>query len=85
MEDLRLAELAGEGDMLGIGDGLVGEYHDQVLHPGVDDLLHRRGVERPAHVDAVDLRTEGRMARLDGDGHGNAPFAREKHSTVRQE
>ena len=69
MEDLGFAELPREGDMLLVGDRLVGEHHDQVLHPGVQDLLPRYRVERTAHVDAADFRAQGRMAGNDGDGH----------------
>ena len=70
MEDLRLAEMAGEVDMLLVGDDLVGEDQDEMLGPGVDHRLPRGGIHRPAHVDAPDLGAERRMAGDDGDGHG---------------
>ena len=75
MEDLRLAEMAGEGDMLLVGDVLVGKHHDQMLRPGVADRLHCFGIQRLAHVDAADFRAQGGMSCLDGDGHAGWPLA----------
>ena len=49
VKDLRIAEMAREGDMLLIGDALVGKHHDQMLRPGIGDLLHCCRIERPAH------------------------------------
>jgi len=69
MEDLRLAEMAREGHVLLIGDGLIGKHHDQMPGPGIGDLLHRCRIQRPAHVDAVDFRAQSGMSCLDGDGH----------------
>ena len=31
--DLQRAELAREGDLLGVGDLLAGEHQDRVVHP----------------------------------------------------
>ena len=70
MEDLRLAEMAGEGDMLLVGDVLIGKHQHQMLGPGVDHRLPGGGIQRPAGIDAANLRAEGRMAGYDGDGHG---------------
>ena len=61
MEDLRLAEMASEGDVLLVGDGLIGKHHDEVFHPGVMDRLEGLGVHRPAHVDTADFRAKRRM------------------------
>jgi hypothetical protein len=55
--------------MLLVADLLVGEDHDQMLHPRVVDLLHRLGIERLLHVDAADLGAQGGMSWLDRDCH----------------
>ena len=70
MEYLRLAEVAGEGNVLGVADVLAGKHHDQMPGPGVVDRLQGLGIDRPAEIDAADFRTESGVARLDGDGHG---------------
>ena len=69
MEDFRLTEVPGEGHMLLVRDALVGKHQDQMLHPGIADRLHGRIVQRLAHVDASDFRTEGGVTSCDGDGH----------------
>ncbi len=35
VEDLGLAEMAGEGDVFLIGDALIGKYHHQMVHPRI--------------------------------------------------
>jgi hypothetical protein len=69
VEDLGLAEMAREGDVLLVGDVLLREHQDEMLGPGVDHRLAGRGVDRPAHVDTADFRTESRMAARDSDAH----------------
>jgi hypothetical protein len=69
VEDLRFAEVAREGDMLLVGDLLVGEHHHQMLHPGIVDCLDRPGIDRLRHVDAADLGAQGGMSWLDRDRH----------------
>jgi hypothetical protein len=69
VEDLRLAEISREGDMLGIGDVLVRKHEHEMASPGVPNGLDRIGVQRLSHIDAADLRAERGMARLDGDCH----------------
>src|SRR5690349_24588298 len=69
MEDLGLAEIAREGDVLLVGDLLVGEDHDQMLHPRVVDLLDGFSIDRLGHVDAMDLGAERGMPWLDCDRH----------------
>ena len=69
---LELAEMAGEGDLLFVGDVLLAEDENGVLvHAGLDrgDLL---GAERLAAVDPGDLSGEHRMQRADRNGHGGS-------------
>jgi hypothetical protein len=35
VKDLGLAEKPREGDMLGIGDALLGEHQHEMTHPGI--------------------------------------------------
>ena len=63
MEDLRLAEAAGEFDMLGVGDVLAGKHQHEMLHPHIMQRLERRRIERCAHVDAAHLGAERGMQR----------------------
>ena len=69
MEDLGLAEIAGEGDVFLIGDGLVGKHHDQIVHPGVVDGLERFRIDFGPQIDAADFGADRGMQRGDGDGH----------------
>jgi hypothetical protein len=73
MKYLRLSELAGEGDMFLIGDVLTGKHHDQVFHPGIDNLLQRFGIQGLPHIDAVDFRAQGGMSCFDCNRHAGYP------------
>jgi hypothetical protein len=59
--------------MFAIGDVLAGKYQDQVLHPRIAHRFQCRRIHRLAHIDAVDLRTQGRVPCLDRDRHDGAP------------
>ena len=63
MEDLRLAEAAGEFHMFGVGDVLAGKHQHQMLHPDIVQRLESRRIERRAHVDAAHLGAERGMQR----------------------
>ena len=69
VEDLGLAELAREGDMLLVGDGLVGEDQHEVPRPGIAHRPDRRRVHRLPHIDATDFRAERGMTGRHGEGH----------------
>jgi hypothetical protein len=66
---LDLAEIAGEGDLLLVGDGLVVKDQDGVtVHPGLDrrDLVARQGLPQ---IHPRDLADENRMDLANGDSH----------------
>ncbi len=63
MEDLGLAEAAGEFHMFGVGDVLAGKHQYQMLHPDIVQRLESRRIERCVHVDATHLGAEGGMQR----------------------
>ena len=66
---LELAEMAGEGELLVVGDRLIAEHqHGVAVHAGLDrgDLVAREGT---AVIDAADLADKHRMQRPDRDRH----------------
>jgi hypothetical protein len=66
---LELAKVAGESDLLFIGDVLLAEYENGVLvHPRLD-RHHLLGVQRAAAVDPGDLAGKHRMQWTDRNGH----------------
>ena len=72
----RLAELAGEGDVLLRAEVLLGEEHDLVVEPGAADRRNGVGVELACQVDTVDdgadVPGQGgdvELALLVDDGH----------------
>jgi hypothetical protein len=70
---LKLAEVAGEGDLLIVGDVLFTKDEDSVsVHPGLD-RRHLRGAKRAAAVDAGNLTGKYRMQRADRNRHGGSP------------
>src|SRR6516165_11564982 len=73
---LELAEVAGEGELLLVGDVLLAEHKNGVLvHAGLD-RRHFHGAERATAVDPGDLPDKHRMQRTDRNGHGGLPFER---------
>src|SRR5438067_3944586 len=78
---LQLAEMAGEGELLVVGDRLVAEHQHRVtVHAGFDrgDLVR---AERLAAIDAGYLADEHRMQWADRDGHYEA-FAAGAAATI---
>ncbi len=65
MKDLRLAEIAREGDVLGVADVLLGEHQHEMAHPDVVQLAERLGVERLAHVDPAHVGAQRGMQGAD--------------------
>jgi hypothetical protein len=63
MTDGRLAELPRHRDMLRMVEVLAAEEHDLPLQEGVTHLLQLFGWQRPAEIDAADLRADVQRQR----------------------
>ena len=63
------AEIAGEVDLLVIGQRLVVKDHDRIAVDRVLDGIAVGGLQRTCKVDAGNLGHEIGMRRLDGDAH----------------
>ena len=63
------AEMAGEIDLLLVGELLVAKDHDRVAVDRVLDGVAVGGLQRLREVDAGNLGDELRLGRLDGDAH----------------
>ena len=73
---LELAEMAGKGDLLGVGQLLAAKDQNRVfVHAGLD-RGDRVIVERAAAIDAVDLAGKSRMQPADRYRHGAGSLAR---------
>ena len=70
---LQFAEMAGEGELLVIGDRLLAEHQHGVTVHAVFDRRDLACVERVAAIDAGDLADEHRMQRPDRYGHAGYP------------
>jgi hypothetical protein len=69
---LRLAEVAGQLEVLRVGHGRRVDGHDAVLVQGIGDGIGNVGLDRVAHrpeVDPVEARPQCAVALLDRDAH----------------
>ena len=72
---LDRAEIAGEGQLLLVGEALVAQHqHGAAIHPRLDrrHLLARQRLRR---VDPRQFAGKTGMERADGEGHERTPFA----------
>ena len=63
------AEMAGEVDLLVVGERLVVKDHDRITVDRLLDGVAVGGLQRTGKVDAGNLGHEIGMRRLDGDAH----------------
>ena len=66
---MNRTEVAGEFDLLVVGELLVVKDHDRIAVDGGCDGIAVGGLERLRKVDAGNLGEELRLGRLDGDAH----------------
>ena len=67
-------ELAGEGDVLVLGQRLLAKEEDQMLDQRLLDRRPRGVRERAREIDARDVGSDRRRGGLDLDRHGRIPF-----------
>src|SRR5689334_15482285 len=69
--DFEIAELSGEGDLLGVSDALIGEHQQHVSQPGLMDGKQRAAIKRRGEIDAANFGTDERVQRCHRQAGGD--------------